>query len=47
LAKDLGMTVKQLLTGRPGPLTNTEYQQWHYYYMAVAEEQKREAQRNR
>jgi hypothetical protein len=34
LAKDLGKTVKELLTGRPGPLTNSEYHDWYVFYLA-------------
>lgn len=40
LARDLGMTVRQLLTGRPGPLTNAEYEDWYHFYMAEAAQRK-------
>jgi hypothetical protein len=40
LAKDLGKTVNELLTGRPGPLSNREYNDWYHFYKAEVEMQK-------
>jgi len=47
IARDLGMTVHELLTGRREGLSSYEYEEWAVYYRMEAEEKKKAAQRSR
>jgi len=47
MARDLGMTVAELLTGRKQPLNSYEFEEWAIFYRMEADEKKKAAQRSR
>jgi hypothetical protein len=45
MARELGMTVEELLTGRKAPLSAYEYEEWAIFYQMEAEQKKKVQQR--
>jgi hypothetical protein len=43
LARDLGMTVHELLEGEPAPLSTVEAHDWRIFYRLEAEEKAKRA----